>query len=154
MSEDDKSLTNADDSFDIIIRRESGTLTLPEVAGEHLPTLADVYGRGMLAELKSFGGKSLADNMARVDKAIADTRELNNVYNRNHSAWTRAYINLDNYDPWFNMRQVSAEISSRRAALTEAKWRHLENEIKVKKILRKIEMYKNHFSKLDAQVYR
>ncbi len=152
MSEEDKSLTNVDNSFDIVVRRESGTLTLPEVAGDHLPTLKDVYGRGKLAELKSFGGKSLADNMERVDKAIEETRELGNVYNRNHSAWTRAYINLDNYDPWFNIRQVAAEISSRRAALTEAKWRHLENEIKVKKILKKIQMFKDHFDRLDSQV--
>ena len=148
---DDNSLNNEDETFDIAVRRETGTLTLPEIAGaDSLPTLKDVYGRGKLAELKSFGGRSLSDNMELVDKAIADTRELGSVYNRNHSAWTRAYINLDSYDPWFNMRQVAAEISSRRNALSEAKWRHLENEIKVKKLLVMIKRYEDHFAKLDS----
>lgn len=150
MSED-KSLNNEEEQFDIAVRRETGTLTLPEIAPEHLPTLKDVYGRGKLAELKSFGGKSLADNMERVDKAIAETRELGSIYNRNHSAWTRAYINLDSYDPWFNMRQVAAEVASRRNALTEAKWRHLENETKVKKLMVFLRMFDQHFAKLDAQ---
>lgn len=153
MTEEDKSLTDKDEQFDAIVRKETGTLTLPEIAPENMPTMRDVYGRGALAELKSFGGKSLAVNMGRVDKAIAETRELSQVYNRNHSAWTRTYINLDNYDPWFNMRQVSAEISSRRAALTETKWRHIENETEIKRLIIKLQKYEIHFKKLDTDSY-
>ena len=150
MSEEDKSLIDKDEEFDAIVRKETGTLTLPEIAPESMPTLRDVYGRGALAELKSFGGKSLAINMGRVDKAITETRELSQVYNRNHSAWTRTYINLDSYDPWFNMRQVAAEVSSRRAALTETKWKHIENEIEVKRLMIKLRKYEDHFQKLDS----
>lgn len=149
MLEDDKNLTKKDEEFDALVRREAGTLTLPDLAKYNVPTMADVYGRGALAELKSFGGKSLVHNMIKVDKAIAETRELSQVYNRNHSAWTRTYINLDNYDPWFNMRQVSAEISSRRAALTETKWRHIENEIEIKRLMIKLQKYENYFRELD-----
>lgn len=115
--------------------------TLPEIAPKHLPTLKDSFARGKLAELKSFGGKSLAHNMDRVDKAINNTKELSNIYNRNHSEWTRRMINLEHYDPWFNMRQISAEMSSRRAALNEAKYRHMKNEVKLRRLFKKKDRY-------------
>lgn len=113
--------------------------TLPELAPKHLPTLGAVYGRGALGLLKSFGGNSLAENMDRVDKAIANTRELSNVYNRNHTEWTRRHINMEYYDPWMNMRQISAEMSSRRQALDEAKYRQLENEVEIRREQRKLD---------------
>lgn len=120
--------------------------TLPDIMPKHLPTLRDGFARGKLADLKSFGGKSLAENMDRVDGAIKKTKELSNVYNRNHSEWTRRHINLDHYDPWFNMRQISAEMSSRRAALDEAKYRHMKNEVKLRRLFKKLERYEELYN--------
>ena len=113
--------------------------TFPELAPKNMPTLHTVYGRGALGELRSFGGKSLAQNMERVDAAITKTKELSNVYNRNHTEWTRRMINMEFYDPWMNMRQISAEMSSRRQALNDAKYRQLENEIEMRRLNRKLD---------------
>jgi len=125
------------------IDEDSRLPTLPEITPKNLPTLDGVFGRGSLGELQSFGGRSLADNMKDVQSAIDKTRELSNVYNRNHTEWTRRMINMEYYDPWMNMRQISAEMSSRRGALNEAKYRHLENEVKLRRYMRKLEEYEN-----------
>lgn len=116
-------------------------------------SLAKVYSIGSIANKESFGGKKLVENMARVDKAITKLRKLDDIYNRNHSEWTRRMINMDHYDPWFNMRQISAELSSRQAALQEAKWRHVENQIKVEEMIQKLEENPNmeKFKKLKLQ---
>ena len=127
--------------------------TLPDIAPKNLPTLGNVFGRGKLAELRSFGGKTLAENMDRVDSAIKKTRELNSIYNRNHSEWTRRMINMDHYDPWFNMRQVSAEMSSRRAALNDAKYKHLKNEVKMRRMMRDLERLETKFADQHLEDY-
>jgi hypothetical protein len=127
-------------------------ITLPEITPKHLPTLKDSFARGKLAELKSFGGHSLAYNMERVDSAISKTKELSNIYNRNHSEWTRRMINLDHYDPWFNMRQISAEMSSRRSALNESKYRHMKNEVKLRRLFKKKDRYLEIMQEQNAPV--
>jgi len=44
------------------------------------------------------------------------------------------HLNLSWLSPMKNMRQISAEISRKKGALNEAKWKHVQNEIKIKKI--------------------
>ena len=142
---------NAENKTLLAIEETIQLATLPELAPKHLPTLEAVYGRGALGQLKSFGGNSLAENMDRVDKAIANTRELSNVYNRNHTEWTRRHINMEYYDPWMNMRQVSAEMSSRRQALDEAKYRQLENEVLIRREQRKLTRLQDKQMQIDKE---
>lgn len=135
--------------------------TLPSAFDEKAITVADIkpnlplavaYNTGVLKDYQSYGGRSLVENMERVDKAIEKSYELGKIYGRNHSEWTRRHINLDNYDPWFNLRQVSAELSSRRNALQEAKWRHVDNQIKMKDYKTKLELAEEELVELQREL--
>lgn len=103
-----------------------------------VPT-AQVFGRGALATLESFGGRSLQENAQRVDQALEKTEELQHVWNRSHSQWTWKHLNLSYHDPYKNMRQIAAEINNKKSALNEAKWRQVENEVKIRKLQEEIE---------------
>jgi hypothetical protein len=96
--------------------------------------LAMVFGRGAAKELKSFGGNSLADNAQKVDTALANVGELETIWNHSHTQWMWKHLNLSWHAPMKNMRQISAEISRKKGALNEAKWRQVETELKIRKI--------------------
>lgn len=96
--------------------------------------MTKVFGQGSLAKTESFGNRSLAENTALVDTALQKTSELQNVWNRSHSQWSWKHINLSYLSPEKNMRQIAAEISGKKNALNEAKWRQVKNEVKIKKI--------------------
>jgi chromosome segregation ATPase len=95
--------------------------------------MAYVFGRGLVGNKESFGGRSLQENTQKVDQALANVDELQNVWNHSHSQWTWRHLNLSYHAPYKNMRQIAAEVSSKKAALNEAKWRHVENEVKLRK---------------------
>lgn len=96
--------------------------------------MAMVFGRGTLANTQSFGGRSLAENTQKVDYALANVGELQNIWNHSHSQWTWKHLNLSYHAPYKNMRQIAAEIARKKSALNEAKWRHVETEMKIRKI--------------------
>lgn len=93
-----------------------------------------VFGRGTVGNIASFGGRSLQENSVKVDYAIANTNELQNIWNHSHSQWIWKHLNLSYHAPLNNMRQISAEMAAKKGALNEAKWRHVETELKIKKI--------------------
>jgi len=96
--------------------------------------MAMVFGKGSLARTESFGGKSLVQNSEKVDLAIQNTNELQNIWNHSHSQWMWKHLNLSYHAPHKNMRQIAAEMNRKKAALNEAKWRQVKNEVKMKKI--------------------
>ena len=96
--------------------------------------LAMVFGRGAAKDLQSFGGKSLSENSQAVDKALANTNELETIWNHSHTQWMWKHLNLSWHAPMKNMRQISAELSRKKGALNEAKWRQVETELKIRKI--------------------
>ena len=112
------------------IRRTTELATVEE---KKVP-LAMVFGHGTLGNIESFGGKSLVENTAAVDKALANTGELEKIWNHSHSQWIWKHINLSYHSPMKNMRQIAAEVTRKKGALNEAKWRQIKNEIKIKKI--------------------
>lgn len=93
-----------------------------------------VFGRGTVGNPVSFGGSSLAENAQKVDQALANVGELQAIWNHSHTQWMWKHLNLSWHAPLKNMRQISAEITRKQGALSEAKWRQIENEIKVRKI--------------------
>ena len=93
-----------------------------------------VFGRGSTHNLTSFGGKTLAENAERVDKALANVGELQSIWNHSHTQWIWKHLNLSYHAPMKNMRQIAAEIAGKKGAINEAKWRQVEAEIKIKKI--------------------
>ena len=96
--------------------------------------LSMVFGHGTLGNIQSFGGKSLMQNTVEVDKALANVGELETIWNHSHTQWTWKHINFSYHSPMKNMRQISAEISSKKGALNTAKWKQVKNEVKIRKI--------------------
>ena len=101
---------------------------------EFFVPIAKVFGKGTVAKTESFGGHSLAENAERVDLAIANSKDLQNIWNRSHTQWMWKHLNLSYLDPHKNMRQIAAEIARKRQALNEAKWNQVRTEIKIRKI--------------------
>ena len=103
----------------------------------HVP-VTKVFGSGTLAKTESFGGRTLAENTQLVDQALSNTNELQNIWNRSHSQWDWKHINLHYHSDYKNVRQLAAEINRKKQALDEAKWKHVRNEIELKKIEEKL----------------
>ena len=106
---------------------------------EYKIPLAMVFGKGSLARTESFGGNSLVENSQKVDHAIQNTNELQNIWNHSHSQWMWKHLNLAYHSPHKNMRQIAAEMNRKKAALNEAKWRQVQNEVKIKKYEEKLD---------------
>jgi hypothetical protein len=101
--------------------------------------IAKVFGQGTIAKTESFGGRSLQQNAQMTDLALQNVQGLQNIWNRSHTQWTWKHINLSYHSPEKNMRQIAAEMSSKKAALNEAKWNQIKNEIKLRKLEEKLE---------------
>lgn len=95
--------------------------------------MAMVFGHGVTGNLPSFGNRTLNENTQLVDAALQEMGQLESIWNHSHTQWTWKHINLSYHSPWKNMRQISAEISSKKSALREAKWRHIKNEAKIRR---------------------
>lgn len=108
-------------------------LALNDREGFTVP-MSKVFGAGALAKTESFGGRTLAENTAMVDHALANTAELETIWNRSHSQWDWKHLNLHYHGDFKNVRQISAEITRKKGALTEAKWKHVKSEIEVQKL--------------------
>lgn len=93
-----------------------------------------VFGQGVTANTQSFGSLTFAENAKRTDLALQNVGELQNIWNHSHSQWSWKHLNLSYHSPHKNMRQIAAEISGKKAALNEAKWRQVEAELKIRKI--------------------
>lgn len=106
---------------------------------EYKIPLATVFGKGSFPKQESFGGLTLAENAKRTDLAIDNMKSLLNIWNHSHSQFDWKHIVMSFYSPWRNMEQVEAEMSRKRAALNEAKWRQVRNEIELKKCIEQLE---------------
>lgn len=96
--------------------------------------LSDIFGKTSLAPKASFGQVTFKENIEKVDQALANVGDLQNIWNHSHTQWMWKHINLSWLSPHKNMRQISAEVSRKKGALNEAKWKHIQNELKIKKI--------------------
>jgi hypothetical protein len=120
---------------------------------EYKVPMAMVFGKGSLARTKSFGGSSLVENSEKVDLAIQNTNELQNIWNHSHSQWMWKHLNLSYHSPHKNMRQIAAEMNRKKSALNEAKWRQVKNEVKMKKIEEELESGKcDYWREVDLTV--
>lgn len=89
------------------------------------------FGAGAYGNVKSFGGNTIRENSARVDVALSKSSELQRIWNHPMSQWNWKHLNLSHLSEWRNIRQIAAELASKRDALNEAKWKYVENEIKI-----------------------
>lgn len=122
----------ADNELTIIDQIKKNELVIKDGSEYRVP-LSSVLGRGIMPKQESFGGLTLSQNAQRTDEAIENMRDLQNVWNHSHSQWDWKHITHSHYSPWKNMKQIEAEMSRKRGALNEAKWRQVKNEIKLRK---------------------
>jgi len=94
-------------------------------------TLAEMFRKDKLPSTPSFGGKTLAENADSAEKAIAKMAEIERVWSRSKTEWIWKHGNMKYYDDLGNLKSISAEISAKRQALTDAKWGHLKNEARL-----------------------
>lgn len=127
-------------------------LTVADKESTRVPT-SYIFAQGSLAHTKSFGNKTFGENAIEVDKALANTSELQNIWNHAHTQWVWKHLNLSYHSPLNNMRQISAEITGKKMALNETKWKNLECEIRIKKMEEKLEKGGlNYWDEIDLKI--
>lgn len=115
--------------------------------------MSKVFGAGALAKTDSFGGKTLAENTALVDQALTNTSELQSIWNRSHSQWDWKHLNLHYHGDFKNVRQISAEITRKKSALNEAKWKHVRSEVEVQKLQEQLlDDDLGHWERIELQI--
>jgi len=136
-----RALKNIDDKKDLsILDNIENLLTDPDKLGGGVKLrLDEVYSKGMYANRKSFGGKSLVENARLCDEAVEIARELQQIWNHAHTQYAWKHINFSNFDPILNMRQISAEIQNKADVVDQSKWNVLETQIKIQEVEHKIQ---------------
>ena len=88
-----------------------------------------------VAQHKSYGGKSLQENLESADRAIQKIRYTERIWDRSRSQWILKFLTCSNADGWLRMRQISAEMDRKRRALTGAKFGYMKKltEAKIKR---------------------
>jgi len=125
------------EEYNVIEKVASNPLVLPTIKPG--VSISQVFSRGPLGEVKSFGGLTLSENAVKVDLALANVEELNRIWNRGHSQWAWKHINLSQFSDMRNIRQVAAEMTNKKGALSAAKWNQIKSEIKLKQLQESLE---------------
>ena len=88
-----------------------------------------------VAQHKSYGGKTLQQNLENAEKAIAKVQYTERIWDRSRSQWMLKYLTCSNADGWLRLRQISAEMNRKRMALSEAKFGYMKKltEAKIKR---------------------
>lgn len=56
--------------------------------------LSDIFGKTSLAPKASFGQVTFKENIDKVDTALANVGDLQNIWNHSHTQWMWKHINL------------------------------------------------------------
>ena len=91
-----------------------------------------------LNNLPSFGGQTLPQNIQKAETALQEMEPIRQIWNHSHSQWMWKHLNLEYLSPMKNMRQISAEITRKRQAFEEAKFKYLEKQVLIEKFQRKL----------------
>ena len=88
-----------------------------------------------VAQQKSYGNKTLQENFESADRAIASVAYTERIWDRSRSQFMIKFITCSNADGWLRIRQISAEMSSKRKALVEGKFAYIRTltEAKIKR---------------------
>ena len=88
-----------------------------------------------VAQHKSYGGKTLQQNLENAEKAIAKVQYTERIWDRSRSQWMLKFLTCSNADGWLRLRQISAEMNRKRTALSGAKFGYMKKltEAKIKR---------------------
>ena len=93
---------------------------------------------GAIVEHKSYGGKSLVENLHNADLAVKKVQYTERIWDRSRSQFMIKNLTCSQADDWTRLRQISAEMCRKRQALSEAKFGFMETQVKVKMKRKKI----------------
>ena len=107
-----------------------------------------------LAKQKSYGGKTLSENIASAEEAILKVQYTERIWDRSRSQWMLKHLTCSQADGWMRLRQVSAEMAKKRMAYNEAKFGYLEKLVKTKIKRKKLEETEDELQKelLEVQI--
>ena len=83
-------------------------------------------------QYKSYGGKSLQENLENAELAIDKVRYTQRIWDRSRSQWMLKFLTCSNTDGWLRMRQIGAEMYRKRTALSSAKFNYMKKLTKAK----------------------
>ena len=88
-----------------------------------------------LVKHKSYGGKSLQENLENAERAIDKVKYTEKIWDRSRSQWILKFLTCSNADGWLRLRQIGAEMCRKRMALSEAKFGYMKSltEAKIKR---------------------
>lgn len=79
-----------------------------------------------LSEKKSYGGRTFSENLDRTEHAIASVKYTENIWNKSRSQFMLKFLTCSQADPYMRLRQISAEMASKRLAYNEAKFNYMK----------------------------
>ena len=109
-----------------------------EQSTEQKSTELVVRSFGAIVEHKSYGGKSLVENLHNADLAAKKVQYTERIWDRSRSQFMIKNLTCSQADDWTRLRQISAEMCRKRQALSEAKFGFMETQVKIKMKRRKI----------------
>lgn len=105
-----------------------------------------------LSNTPSFGGNTLPQNIDKAETALEEMEPIQQIWNHSHSQWMWKHLNLEYLSPMKNMRQISAEITRKRQAFEEAKFKYLEKQVLIEKFQRKLNNSEDELEQAEYQI--
>ena len=96
---------------------------------------------GSVNNYTSYGDKSLVQNLQNAEVAVRKVQYTERIWDRSRSQFMIKFLTCSQADGWTRLRQVSAEMTSKRQALNEAKFGYMEAQVKVKIIIKSILLF-------------
>jgi len=87
--------------------------------------------KDLFPDSKSYGGHTLATNIENAEIAIANVQYTERIWDRSKSQWMMKHLTCSQADGWMRLRQIGAEMSSKRKALNEAKFGYLKKQAEI-----------------------
>jgi len=117
---------------------EETKVEVVEQTTEQKSTDLVVRSFGAIVEHKSYGGKTLVENLHNADLAAKKVQYTERIWDRSRSQFMIKNLTCSQADDWTRLRQISAEMCRKRQALSEAKFGFMETQVKIKIKKRKI----------------
>ncbi len=111
-----------------------------------------VFVEKALPAIPSFGGRTLTENIKKAESALVEMEPLGKIWNHSHSQWAWRHLNLHSFSPIKNLRQISAEIEKKKAALNETKYKYYKKQISLERVKKQLEESEDELDRISLQV--
>jgi len=111
-----------------------------------------VFVEKTLPAIPSFGGRTLTENINKAESALVEMEPLGKIWNHSHSQWAWRHLNLSSFSSIKNLRQISAEIEKKKAALNETKYKYYKKQISLEKVKKQLEESEDELDRISLQV--